>query len=230
MSRDEQVGQRHLVDRVFSILDAFTPGEPRLTVSDISRRTLLPVATAHRLANQLANEGALDRGSDGRYGIGLRLLEIGRLEQHALQLRSVALPWMFRLQEATGSLVLLCVLSGDDVVVLEQVAVGVHHGFPPRQEAEATAAGRLLLAHRSPGSGGSVVCPSGLVFGGTQAGDEPFSVAAPVRDEGKSVTAALSIVGLVRGHERVEVAQAVRQAAVDISSALAQRATVVSAS
>jgi DNA-binding IclR family transcriptional regulator len=69
-----------------------------------------------------------------------------------------------------------------------------------------------------------------LVFGGTQAGDEPFSVAAPVRDEGKSVTAALSIVGLVRGHERVEVAQAVRQAAVDISSALAQRATVVSAS
>src|SRR6187551_2216228 len=130
MSKDARAGQRHLVDRLFSILDTFTPGEPRLTVSDISRRTLLPVATVHRLANQLAQEGALERGDDGRYGIGIRLMEIARLEHHALRLRSVALPWMLRLQEETGSMVLLCVLSGPDVVVLEQVAGTVQLGFP----------------------------------------------------------------------------------------------------
>ena len=225
MSRDGQ-GRRHLVDRIFCILDAFSPGEPRLTVSDLSRRTRLPVATVHRLANQLAQEGALERGDDGRYGIGIRLLEIARLEHHALRLRSVALPWMLRLQEETGSMVLLCVLSGPDVVVLEQVAGTAQLGFPPRQGAATTAAGRLLLAHRPGGPVGA----GGLVFGGTQAGREPFSVAAALEDGSTAVVAALSIVGLARGHERIDVARAVKRTAGRISTLLTEQANMVTAS
>jgi DNA-binding IclR family transcriptional regulator len=232
MSKDARAGQRHLVDRLFSILDTFTPGEPRLTVSDISRRTLLPVATVHRLANQLANEGALERGDDGRYGIGIRMLEIARMEERALRLRSVALPRMLRLQEATGSMVLLCVLSGKDVVVLEHVAASANNGFPPRQGAATTAAGRLLLAHRTAcratvpavRSGQPVIGASGLTFGGTQADGEPFSVAAPVEDGSETVVAALSTVGLAPGHERADVVREVKRAASEISAVLAERA------
>ncbi len=235
MSRDHQEGQRHLVDRLFSILDAFTPSEPRLTVSDISRRTLLPVATAYRLATQLANEGALDRGEDGRYGIGIRLLEIARLEQHTLRLRSAALPRMLRLQEQTDSAVLLCVLSGKDVVVIEHVASILRPGLvesPSRQRAASTPAGRLLQAYRPgcpaviPASRGDIA-QSGLAFGGTQAGSEPFSVAAPVVDASATVVAALSIVGLAPGHSPNDVAEAVKRSAETISDALAAQTGAV---
>jgi DNA-binding IclR family transcriptional regulator len=234
VSRDQQEGQRHLVDRLFSILDAFTPAEPRLTVSDISKRTLIPVATAYRLATQLANEGALDRGDDGRYGIGIRLLEIARLEQHTLRLRSAALPKMLRLHEETGSAVLLCVLSGKDVVVIEHAASNLRADIPPRQAAASTAAGRLLLAHR-PGCPAVVHVPhgrgdiaqSGLAFGGTQAGSEPFSVAAPVLDASAKVVAALSIVGLALGNQPSSVADAVKRSAAMISDALQDHASVV---
>ena len=232
MNRDQQEGQRHLVDRLFSILDAFTPSEPRLTVSDISKRTLIPVATAYRLATQLANEGALDRGDDGRYGIGIRLLEIARLEQHTLRLRAVALPSMLRLQEETDSAVLLSVLSGKDVVVIEQVAANLPAAMPSRQGAATTAAGRLLLAHR-PGcaavnrlpSGRGDIAQSGLAFGGTRAGDEPFSVAAPVLDSA-TVVAALSIVGLAPGRAPNAVADAVKRGAAGISDVLGEHGRV----
>lgn len=235
MSRDQQEGQRHLVDRLFSILDAFTPAEPRLTVSDISKRTLIPVATAYRLATQLANEGALDRGDDGRYGIGIRLLEIGRLEQHALTLRSTALPNMLRLQEETGSAVLLCILSGADVVVIEHVASSLRADFPPRQGAATTAAGRLLLAHRTgclaaATRGRADILQSGLAFGGTQAGSEPFSVAAPIVDASGTVLAALSIVGLTPPHLPNDVAVAVKRSAEVISDVLGERSSVVAVS
>ena len=42
-----RVDQRHLAERLFGILDAFTAERPRLSLSDISRRTELPVATVH---------------------------------------------------------------------------------------------------------------------------------------------------------------------------------------
>jgi len=236
VNRDQQEGQRHLVDRLFSILDAFTPTEPRLTVSDISKRTLLPVATAYRLATQLANEGALDRGDDGRYGIGIRLLEIARLEQHTLRLRSIALPSMLRLQEETDSAVLLCVLSGKDVVVIEHVGSNLQAVIPSRQRAATTPAGRLLLAHRPGGvpvnrlSGGQGdIAQSGLAFGGTRAGDEPFSVAAPVLDA-TTVVAALSIIGLAPGHSPGLVAEAVKRCAEGISGCLGEHTKVVVAS
>lgn len=235
MPTTPQPSQRHLTDRLFGILDAFTPQEPRLTVSDISRRTHLPVATVHRLVTQLANRGALDRGEDGRYGIGFRLCEIARLEPHALTLRSVALPRMFRLQEATRSTVLLCVLSRDDVVVIEQVAAEAGLASPGRQVADSTAAGRLLLEHRAAGlavvaagaRGQTGLVRNGLALGGTQAGREPFSVAAPVVDASEAVVAALSTVGLAPGSERLDVVHAVRRAAVTISDALKERPRAV---
>lgn len=237
MRKDQQQSQRHLTDRLFGILDAFTPQEPRLTVSDISRRTLLPVATVHRLVTQLANRGALDRGDDGRYGIGIRLCEIARLEQHALRLRSAALPRMLRLQEATSSAVLLCVLSHGDVVVIEQVTSSAGLGLPVRQVADSTAAGRLLLEYRAESAAVGTAGPrgqgdlvrNGLALGGTQAGREPFSVAAPVVDASKSVVAALSTVGLAPGYERIDVARAVQRAAATISGALKEHASVVDA-
>jgi DNA-binding IclR family transcriptional regulator len=144
-------GQRHLVVRVFGILEAFSPDHPWLTLSDIRRRTRLPVATVHRLVTQLTAIGALERGADGRYSIGIRLWEIATLEPRGHQLRDVARPFLFRLQENIGSTVLLSVLDGTETVVIEHVQALGETGprmsrIGGRSPARSTPAGRVLAS------------------------------------------------------------------------------------
>lgn len=55
--------------RVLAILDAFGPGD-RLSCSEISRRSGLPVATTFRLVKELLAGGALACDADLRYRIG----------------------------------------------------------------------------------------------------------------------------------------------------------------
>ncbi len=61
--------------------------QPELTVTELARRTGLPLTTTHRLAGELVAGGALERGEDGRYRIGLRLWEIASLAPRGLGLR-----------------------------------------------------------------------------------------------------------------------------------------------
>ena len=59
-------GERSLIGRAFIVLGAFDAKSPRLTQSEISRRSGLPLPTVHRLCGQLVAEGALERRSDGK--------------------------------------------------------------------------------------------------------------------------------------------------------------------
>ncbi|WP_205413227.1 helix-turn-helix domain-containing protein [Amycolatopsis ruanii] len=76
------------------LLDAFTPGRSLLTLSKISRRAGLSLTTAHRLAGELMNWGAHERDDDGRYRIGLHLLELAALVPRGLELRELAQPFL----------------------------------------------------------------------------------------------------------------------------------------
>jgi len=46
-------GSRSLIDRAFAILGTFQGGRVRQSLSDISRRTGLPIATCHRIVGRL---------------------------------------------------------------------------------------------------------------------------------------------------------------------------------
>ncbi|MFF5359663.1 helix-turn-helix domain-containing protein [Streptomyces scabiei] len=59
------------------IFETFTPDEPALTVSEISRRTGLHPMTASRLMGELLSHGFLTRDTDRRGRIGVRLWEPG---------------------------------------------------------------------------------------------------------------------------------------------------------
>ena len=57
--------ERSVVDRTLSILGVFDRDNRTLTLSDISRRSGLPVTTVHRIVNKLHAWGALERGEEG---------------------------------------------------------------------------------------------------------------------------------------------------------------------
>ncbi|SNR83815.1 IclR helix-turn-helix domain-containing protein [Haloechinothrix alba] len=59
--------------RALRIFSAFDTDRRAMTLSEISRQAEIPVSTVHRLVAELTAWGALERGGDGRYRVGLRL-------------------------------------------------------------------------------------------------------------------------------------------------------------
>ncbi|WP_424805266.1 IclR family transcriptional regulator [Rhodococcus sp. 27YEA15] len=144
---------RTLIGRAFAVLGSFDASTPRLSQSDISRRTGLPLPTVHRLCGRLVAHGALERRDDGRYVIGVRLWELGALAPGAHGLRQVAMPFLEDLYEATHENVQLVVREGIEALYLERLSA--HRAVPVvgraggRLPLHASSGGLVLLAHGS---------------------------------------------------------------------------------
>ncbi|MGO1769763.1 MAG: IclR family transcriptional regulator, partial [Microbacterium sp.] len=137
--------------RVLAVLEVFDQDHLLLSLTDISRRAGLTLSTTHRLVRELRDWGALERKADGRYAIGMRILELGSLEPQGLQLREVALPYLGDLHTAVGTDVNLAVRDGHDVVYVESIrslgGAPVLTRLGGRWPLHATATGQVLLAH-----------------------------------------------------------------------------------
>ena len=145
---------RSTASRVLSLFAAFSSVCPVLGLTELARASGLPMATAHRLAGELVAWGALERREDGRYQIGLRLWHTGALAPVHRDLRSVALPYMGDLYEATHENVEIGVRDGSRVLCVEKLSgrhsienVTVVGGWLP---AHATAIGKVILAFAGP--------------------------------------------------------------------------------
>lgn len=247
-ARDGQSGPS-VTERVLGILSAFGPGAEALTLSAIARTAGLPLSTAHRLVGELASWGALERGGDGRYRIGLRLWEVGALAPRSLGLRERAMPFLEDLYEATRQNVQLAVRDGHEVVYVERLAhpeaVRVFSRVGGRMPLNATGVGQVLLAFApSPVQEEVLAGPLPALTSRTIT-DPPalrralaavrregvavcdgmvdllsLSVAAPVRGEDDRVVASLSVVVPSAGAEPRMIVPAVRAAARGISRAL----------
>src|SRR5699024_12581150 len=101
---------------------ARTPEGPNGTLAEVARAAELPPATAHGLVGELLTWGALERGTDGRYRIGLRLWRTGLLTPVAVRLRDRALPYMQDLYEITRENIHLAVRDGDHALYVEKLA------------------------------------------------------------------------------------------------------------
>jgi DNA-binding IclR family transcriptional regulator len=144
---------RSVTSRVLAIFDAFDIEHPRLSLSDIARRSGLPIATAHRLVAELVAWRGLERSTDGAYQVGLRLWEVGLLGPLHTRLREVAMPFMQSLYEATRENVHLAVRDGLDVLYVEKLSghrsVPIISRIGGRLPMHATGVGKALLATES---------------------------------------------------------------------------------
>jgi len=99
----------------------FTPDQPRLTLTELTRKAKLPMTTVHRMVGEFVACGVLERDEEGRYRIGLRLWEVASLAPRGLGLREVALPFLEDLYEVTRENVQLAVRDGVEVVFVERI-------------------------------------------------------------------------------------------------------------
>lgn len=154
MSGGNAVSGRTVTSKVLAILGTFAPGESRLTLTQISRRAKLPIATVHRLAGELVAWGAIEREPDATYRVGVRLWEIGSLAPVRTGLRELAIPYMEDLYEASHANVQLAVLHGLDALFVEKISgrdsVPIVTRVGGRLPLHATGVGKVLLAHAPP--------------------------------------------------------------------------------
>lgn len=212
-----------VINRAFAILGAFSDTRRTLSVSEISRITSIPKATAWRIARHLAGWGALENTEDGRYVIGVRMWELASLAPRGHGIREIALPHLEDLYAATGHHVILAIRDGDEAVMVDRLsspqAPDVAYRVGGRMPLRSTAVGRVLLAYcaldevntilaREPDRepGGSPLDEAGMrqvLAHVNQTGfsvvrrtlpTRTVSVAAAIRDASGRVVAALSVV------------------------------------
>jgi DNA-binding IclR family transcriptional regulator len=240
-----------VLGRALQILGAFSPERPAMTLSEIARQTGLPVSTVHRMLAGLVGWGALERGEDGYYRIGLRLWEVGALAPRGQGLRERALPFLEDLSQITRENVQLAVREGTELVFVERIAgtgaVPVLTRVGGRFALTATGVGLVLLAH-APADvqeevlAGSIarytprtvtdpgelrrmladVRTSGFAVSDRQVTMDALSVAAPVHDARGAVVAAVSLVVRHGSASPHALVPLLRTSARAISRALAQ--------
>lgn len=241
-------GGRSVTSRALAILGAFDVTHSRLSLSDISRRSGLSLTTTHRLVAELTVWQALERREDGRYVIGRRIWELGLLAPVSHELRSVALPLLQDLYDATRENVHLAVLDGTEALYVERVSgrtsVPVVSGAGRRLPLHATGVGKVLLAHAPqdlqdlllgdlrPVTRHTVVDPvrlrrelaevrrKGYATTAEEMTMKTFSVAAPVLDAEAAVVAAVGLVTTTARRDLPRLAPAVQVTATGISRRL----------
>jgi DNA-binding IclR family transcriptional regulator len=144
-----------VIDRALRLLECFGTDQRRLTLGELSRRSGIPLSTAHRLAERLLAWGALERDEAGRYAVGLRLYEVASLAPRGLGLRERAMPSMSDLAEATRQHVLLAVRDGDEALLVERLsgrrATPVLYRVGGRLPLHSTGVGLVLLSFADQG-------------------------------------------------------------------------------
>lgn len=238
-----------VTSRALALLGAFDADHRSLTLSEMARRAGLPLATAHRLAGELAAWGALDRQPAGDYVVGRRLWDLGLLAPVQAGLRQAASPFLHDLYGATLATVHLAVRDGTEVLYIDRLAghvsVPVVSRTGSRLPMHTTGVGKVLLAYAPDDVVVSVLenltrvtpytitQPARLleqlrrvrVEGFATTGEEmslgACSAAVPVRGAGGDVVAALGIVVPDLRRVRARLVSALQVAAHGIARTLA---------
>jgi DNA-binding IclR family transcriptional regulator len=145
------VGTTTAAGKVLAVLSTFDRERRSQTLSEIAQHTGLALSTTHRVVSELAGWGALERGDDGSWHVGLRLWEIASGAPRTQILRDAALPFMQDLYEATHENVQLAVREGTELVFVERIAghssVELLTMVGSRFPIASTGMGRVLLAY-----------------------------------------------------------------------------------
>lgn len=139
------------VSRALALLKSFSDQKPEWTLADLARAVNLNKTTAYRLLAALEAEGLLARSATtGAYRLGPELIVLGSCAMRSNDLRTVSRDLLERLAQESGETATLEMLSGRDVIVLDEVSsrflLGLSQEVGARLPAHATSTGKLLLA------------------------------------------------------------------------------------
>jgi DNA-binding IclR family transcriptional regulator len=219
------------VDRALTLLGAFADGTPRLTLTDLARRTGLWPSTLLRLAASLERGGMLARGADGLFRLGPATFRLGMLYRAGFDLAEQVRPALARLAGRTAETAVFYVREGDARLCLfrQESDRPVRHAM--REGAllplDRGAGGHVLAAFTGPAEGRlAAVRAAGFALSLGERDPDTAAMAAPVFGDGGGFVGALSVSGPIGrfGAARLPALEAaLREEAGALSRALGAR-------
>ena len=139
------------VDRTIAILEAVGTHASGMSNAEISRKLRIPKSSASYILRALEKHGYLRRDGDGKYRLGLKVLNLGRGALSGVDVREVALPIMRALVEHVHITSHLAILDGTQAVYVERVEspgfIKMDTWVGRRMEVYSTSVGKALVAH-----------------------------------------------------------------------------------
>lgn len=213
------------IERATLVLTCFSAEEPHLGLAELATRLDLNASTVYRYVATLEDAGLLVRNQRGGYRLGLRVIELAGIALNQIEVRKHALDEMDRLCDEVNLLTNLAVLLDGDVLHLAHSAPKsvprMYTALGRRAVAHCTSLGKALLAHRPwaetragierhgwrPYTRHSIVDftrleaelaavrAKGYAIDREERRADVICMAAPIRDRGGDVVAALSVSG-----------------------------------
>jgi DNA-binding IclR family transcriptional regulator len=143
-----------VLERSFRILDALAAAPDELSPVELAVHLGLHKSTIHRLLVVLEGQRFIRKTVDGRYGLGMKLIEMGSRAVEQLDLGEHALPFLQSLVDDAGETAHICVLSGTEMVSIANVpgrwTLRTPSTVGRRTQTYCTAVGKAFIAFLQP--------------------------------------------------------------------------------
>lgn len=141
------------VEKALQLIEAMARAGKPVGVSQLGRELDINKSTVHRLLETLVRHGYAEQEEDGaRYGLSVKLWEIGIGVVRGLSLPKIAHPFLEAAALETGETAMLGVIEGEDVLVIDKVdslhPLQIFSPLGTRLPITNSAFGRVLLAFR----------------------------------------------------------------------------------
>lgn len=143
------------VERALRILDLFDEHNIELKITEISERMQLHKSTVHSLLKTMQEHHYIGQNPEnGKYKLGMKLVERGNLVVSTLDIRPVVKGYLQDLSKKTGQTTHLGILDGQQGVYIDKVigekAVIRYSRIGRRIPLHSSAIGKVLLAFQEP--------------------------------------------------------------------------------
>lgn len=178
------------IERVLRLLTCFEAQRDGVSLTELAQQTNLAPSTTSRLLKVLEQYDFVRRGPDRLYRLGPQVIQLGLVALRGMSLYETARPHLRILAEETGESVQLGVLSGQDVLYIDQVSshrlVQVASWVGRTVPVDGTAIGAAIQGQ---------VYPAGYTSTRHTIDPDVSSVAAPIFDQRGAIIGAINIIG-----------------------------------
>lgn len=152
--------------KALDILALFSPDEPRLSITEISKRLKMPKSTVHNLLNTLQSRGFIEKVDNDHYALGTAIIPLTQAVRVNVELRDRAAPLLRILADQSRESVYLTVLDRDHCLYIYAIESSrrllARSAIGERVPLHCTSVGKAILAFLPTAQAEEIVARVGL--------------------------------------------------------------------